>query len=154
MSGPFRYVSSSGENDRSSAYWGTQDKAKEYSALSITLSSLDIIPKEKLPKFLLVEAEGEPEWIFDAGVDYRRLLEWHLNEPVEMVVGKGHNHISLFCCLSSGEGEEWGVQVADWVWKVLREKVGSILNDCFFGSVDDFPTQTGALGDIWNRYRC
>ena len=32
----------------------------------------------KLPKFLVVEAEGEPEWIFNAGVEYRRLLEGHL----------------------------------------------------------------------------
>lgn len=131
MSGPFRFLSSSGESDRFSAYWGTEEKAREHSALPLTLASLGTFPKEKLPKFLLVEAEGEPEWIFNVGVDYRRLLEWHLNEPVGMVVCKGHNHCSLFCCLSSGEGEEWAIQTSDWVWKVLRGKVGHVRYNLF-----------------------
>lgn len=123
MSGPYHYIPGVGEADRFSAYWGSEERAKENSSFSLLLSSLDTFPVTKLPKFLLVEAEHEPKWIFDVGIDFRHLLEWHLGEPIEMVVAEGHNHISLVCSLSSGEGEEWGIQTASWVRKLDRNHV-------------------------------
>ncbi|KAF9450195.1 alpha/beta-hydrolase [Macrolepiota fuliginosa MF-IS2] len=120
MSGPYQYLTGIGETDRFTAYWGSEERARDQSALSLLFSSLDKLPKEKLPKICIVEGEREPLWFGRVRVDFRRLLEWHLGEGVPMFLASGHNHISLTCSMSTGEGEEWGVQVVEWIWGVLR----------------------------------
>ncbi|KAF7761429.1 CAZyme family CE10 [Agaricus bisporus var. burnettii] len=119
MSGPFHFPPIT-EIQVFEAYYGTEKNAREKSPLSLLLKWIDTKPKESLPKILLIEAQYEPEWIFDMGVDYQKVLEWHLGEAVPMVIGKGHNHISLICSPSSGEGEEWGVETVEWIWKNLK----------------------------------
>jgi hypothetical protein len=116
-SGPYHYWSGLGIFE---AYYGSEEIAKMNTPLSLLLQSFDRLPKEKLPKLLLVAAQYEPEWIMDMGVDYRRVLEWHLEEPVLMDIPEVHNHISLNVALSSGEGEEWGVRTADWMKSVVQ----------------------------------
>jgi hypothetical protein len=119
MSGPYHFPSDMDQH-LFKQYYTTEKNAREHSPLSLLLDWFETKPKESLPKFLLVEAQYEPEWIFNMGIDYQRALEWHLGEAVPMIVGKGHNHISLHCSLSSGEGEEWGVETVEWMWKTLK----------------------------------
>ncbi|KXN80685.1 Lipase 2 [Leucoagaricus sp. SymC.cos] len=118
VSGPFKYFQDT-RDGVFEAHWGSAESARENSAISLLIKSFENLPKAKLPKILLVEAEFEPKWIMEMGLDYWRLLEWHLGEPVRMDVVKDHNHISLNCALSSGEGEEWGIRVAEWMKDVF-----------------------------------
>ncbi|KXN80938.1 Magnesium transporter NIPA2 [Leucoagaricus sp. SymC.cos] len=118
------------------AHWGSAEEARANSGISLLLKSRDTLPKERLPKILLVKAEFEPEWIMSLGVAFWRLLEWHLEKPVEMNVAEKHNHLSLNCALSSGEGEEWGIRTVKWIKNVVRGNsfgedsgVAAILND-------------------------
>jgi hypothetical protein len=118
-SGPYHY---SGATDPMifEEHWGSEENARENSAVSLLVNSFRRLPKEKLPKILIVVAQFEPEWLMNSGIEYRRLFEWHLGDPVEINVVKGHNHSSLNHALSSGEGEEWGVQTADWIKDAVR----------------------------------
>ncbi|KAF5351147.1 hypothetical protein D9756_008257 [Leucocoprinus leucothites] len=104
-------------------HWGTEENARENSAVSLLIRSFAWLPKDKIPRLKFITAQFEPKWLIEENVRYRRLLEWHLEEPVEMDMVKDHNHISLGCALSSGEGEEWGVQVADWMKGVNSSRV-------------------------------
>lgn len=122
MSSPYHYFpfQSFKEYGMFEMYYGSEQQARENSALSHLLNWFDSKPKDILPKILLIEAQYEPEWIFNLGIDFHRALEWHLNEPIKLLVVDRHNHMSLFCALSSGEGEEWGVETAEWMWNVLK----------------------------------
>jgi hypothetical protein len=108
-------------HDMAVAHWGSEENATENSSLSLLLSWFSNNKSAKPPKILVVQAENEPRWIYNQNLDYHKVLEWHLGESVEYVEAKGHNHISFFCSLSSGEGEEWGVRTADWMWEVLHD---------------------------------
>jgi pimeloyl-ACP methyl ester carboxylesterase len=118
-SGPYHYPRET-ESNVFEAHWGTEENARENSAVSLLIKSFDRLPKEKLPQILLVDAQFEPKWIMKTGIDYHQLLEWHMGEPVLLDVVKDHNHISLNCALSSGEGEEWGLRTANWIKSVVR----------------------------------
>ncbi|XP_006463745.1 hypothetical protein AGABI2DRAFT_144978 [Agaricus bisporus var. bisporus H97] len=89
---------------------GTKKNAREQSPLALLLNWFATKPKESLLKVLLVEAQYEPEWISDMSVDYQRLwnglrvklCRWLLLKDI------------------TGEGEEWGVETVEWMWKNLK----------------------------------
>ena len=69
---------------------------------------------ERLPKFLLVEGEWEPDWLHDAGKALQQAFAYRIDQPVDKIVALGHNHISLNWALSTGQGEQWGEDVVGW----------------------------------------
>jgi acetyl esterase/lipase len=73
-----------------------------------------------LPPMLFVEAEKEPAAVVQSGTLFRQLLERRRGgKPAQRVVAQGHNHISLNWTLGTGDGEEWGEQVALWLGGAL-----------------------------------
>ncbi|KAF5351143.1 hypothetical protein D9756_008258 [Leucocoprinus leucothites] len=140
VSGPYHYSSKAGDGVFE-AHWGSEENARENSAVSLLIRSIDWLPKERLPEILLVVAQFEPEWIMNMGLDYWRLLEWHLGKPVRLDVVKDHNHVSLNCALSSGEGEEWGMRAANWIRSVVHGNVHSAPETETLAGVEKTDTQ-------------
>jgi pimeloyl-ACP methyl ester carboxylesterase len=69
-----------------------------------------------ITKLLLVVSEKDPELVLTAHADFAKLARERLGEDsVSTRVAMGHNHISLTCAPSSGEGEEWAEDVVMWV---------------------------------------
>jgi hypothetical protein len=74
-----------------------------------------------LPPLFIISAEWENEKMFWMVKDFVRVLkercgpgsktEVELTEYMNM----GHNHISSYLSLMSGEGEEWGYEVVRWI---------------------------------------
>jgi len=94
-------------------YWGSLEVAKANDHLHL-FQSLDAIFIEQLPKILLVEGEWEPDWLLDAGKALQQAFTDRIQKPIEKIVALGHNHISLNWALSTGQGEQWGEDVAGW----------------------------------------
>ena len=94
-------------------YWGSLQVAKANDPLHL-FQGLEANFIERLPKFLLVEGEWEPDWLLDAGKALQRALTDRIQQPIEKIVALGHNHISLNWALSTGQGEQWGEDVVGW----------------------------------------
>jgi acetyl esterase/lipase len=94
-------------------YWGSLEVAKANDPLRL-FQSLDAIFIERLPNILLVEGEWEPDWLLDAGKALQQALTDRIQQPIEKFVALGHNHVSLIWALSTGQGEQWGDDVAGW----------------------------------------
>ncbi len=43
------------------------------------------------------------------------MFEEKTGKKLEVNVGEGHNHVSAAMALNSGEGEQWGEDLAKWV---------------------------------------
>lgn len=76
-------------------------------------------PEEILSSFppsIIAWAEKEPDALEQMNKVFVKLAKEKLpnTEIVEHVL-KGHNHVSSSMALSSGEGEEWGDFVAEWI---------------------------------------
>ena len=76
---------------------------------------------KSLPEIIMFASEREPENMMASNMELRETLEKKLGRPVPLTIMKGHNHISPHWALWSGAGEEWGEEVARWVY----EKVAS-----------------------------
>ena len=94
-------------------YWGSLEVAKANDPLHL-FKGLEANFIERLPKFLLVEGEWEPDWLLDAGKALQRAFTDRIQKPIEKIVALGHNHISLNWALSTGQGEQWGEDVVEW----------------------------------------
>lgn len=69
-----------------------------------------------IPKLLVMNSEWDPvDEILKSNDDFVKLGEEVWGEKIEVIKIQGHNHISPPTALSSGEGEEWGEQVARWI---------------------------------------
>lgn len=68
-----------------------------------------------LPRVLAVEGEREPNWLAAVGKEFRQVFEARTGKRLEMIVAKGHNHVSLNWALGTGEGEEWAEEVLKWI---------------------------------------
>ncbi|KAI0782120.1 alpha/beta-hydrolase [Abortiporus biennis] len=66
---------------------------------------------ERIPDVLILTAENEPDDLAVCSDDFERALKEKTKINVERGVLKGHNHISPFLALSSGEGEEFGLDI-------------------------------------------
>ncbi|KAF9524811.1 alpha/beta hydrolase domain-containing protein [Crepidotus variabilis] len=97
------------------AYWGgTLEQAKENDPLHL-YKRLNNTIIHQLPKTLMVEAEFEPEWLLDAGEKFNEEVKKRTGQAFKVLTAKGHNHVSLNWALSTGEGEEWAVDVILWL---------------------------------------
>ncbi|KAG2002533.1 alpha/beta hydrolase domain-containing protein [Coprinopsis cinerea AmutBmut pab1-1] len=106
-------------------YWSTLDEAKANDALSL-FNRFPDSELGSLPEILMVQAEEEPDYMDDAGRKMREAVGRRLGRPQRMVVGKGHNHISVNWVLGIGQGEEWAEEVKEWVLERPGERVCSI----------------------------
>ncbi|KAK7036797.1 hypothetical protein VNI00_011463 [Paramarasmius palmivorus] len=73
----------------------------------------------KLPRFLLIEAENDPDAFKVVGESFRQTLEELTQQKVTKIIGDRHNHISLTLALETGEGEEWAQEATDWMKAVV-----------------------------------
>lgn len=99
-------------------YWGSFEAAKDNDPLHL-FYRLEATLVERLPKFLLVEGEWEPDWLLDAAKTFQQALTNRMQQPSEKIVALGHNHISLNWALSTGQGEQWGEDVVEWYKKTI-----------------------------------
>ncbi|KAG6333880.1 hypothetical protein ID866_5209 [Astraeus odoratus] len=99
-------------------YFGTteQQREREPRTLWNNLSEEEI---KAFPDILLVQAEREPDWLQVTGEEVMKDLERRLGRKPKRIVGMGHNHVSPNWALCSGQGEEWGYEVAEW----MKEKI-------------------------------
>ena len=95
-------------------YCGGREKIEASTSLALFRSAADSVISS-LPKLLIVEAEREPDWLLAAGKKFRDALEARTGKKVELIVGKGHNHISGNLALGTGQGEEWAEEVLKWI---------------------------------------
>ena len=103
--------------DDHAKYWVTLEKAKENDPWHL-FQRLDNDVVAVLPPMLMVEGEFEPEWLIDAGKVFRKGVKDKTGKELEIIIAKGHNHISMNWALSTGEGEEWAEEVVKWLDKV------------------------------------
>lgn len=67
-----------------------------------------------LPPLLIFWSEKEMEGLRLGNVAFVELLRERTGKDVQGETAKGHNHVSPHWALCSGEGEEWGENVAEW----------------------------------------
>lgn len=79
------------------------------------LSKADDATVASLPGILTVEGEHEPQWLLTVGHDFRSALEARGRKRPELIVAKGHNHVSINLVLGTGECEEWAERVVQWM---------------------------------------
>ncbi|OBZ73142.1 putative carboxylesterase 7 [Grifola frondosa] len=74
-----------------------------------------------LPDLLLMASENDPGAL-RAGIDeFVAELKRRLGRDVKLSLMVGHNHISPHWALWSGAGEEWAVEVTEWIKEKIRE---------------------------------
>lgn len=100
------------------AYWTSLEAAHAADPLHL-YRALSEAEAKALPALLMVEGEREPEWLIEAGKAFAKEVKGKIGVVPQRVMAKGHNHISLNWALSTGEGEEWGEEVMEWLKKQL-----------------------------------
>ncbi|KAJ8591992.1 alpha/beta-hydrolase [Rhizopogon salebrosus TDB-379] len=107
------------EGDRShdgptQQYFGSkaQQREREPRALWSNQSDQEI---KGLPDIILVRAEREPVSLLVSWEEMLLDIEKRSGEMPQTIISKGHNHISPNWALGSGEGEEWGEEVVQWM---------------------------------------
>ena len=97
-------------------YFGTDEALRKNEPLALVANADEAIIKG-IPPVLVLKDEWEPpnverdHGLFVSALKARGVI-------VEEHELKGHNHISPGVALSSGEGEEWGKLVSEWVRKL------------------------------------
>ncbi len=77
-----------------------------------------------LPPILVMHSEHEPPFVAGPLNDFMALFKERTGKKLRVFVGEGHNHMSAHLALNSGEGEQWGEDLAGWV----KRMVSSITN--------------------------
>ncbi|KAG1717251.1 hypothetical protein EDB19DRAFT_1914779 [Suillus lakei] len=95
-------------------YIGSQEKQREREPKALWNAPSDEQIKDH-PDILLVRAEREPDWLLLSWEEILPDIEKRLGKAPQMIIGKGHNHISPNWALCSGQGEEWGEEVVEWM---------------------------------------
>jgi acetyl esterase/lipase len=101
------------------AYYGSESIAQEQSP-SALLERMTAESIAAMPKILLVEGQYEPRAQLETGKDFEQLLE-KKQLPFKKIIAKGHNHISVYAALSSGQGEEWAAETAEWMHRIVND---------------------------------
>ena len=95
-------------------YYGSQANAMANMPLALLTEGSEELVRG-LPEVFVLKSEMEPGMV-DAGNDaFVKALEGRVGRKVRYEVMKGHNHFSPHWALMSGEGEEWGEDVAAWI---------------------------------------
>ncbi|KLO09902.1 alpha/beta-hydrolase [Schizopora paradoxa] len=94
-------------------FFGSEELAAQRSPFYL----LKVASKERLesfPRMLVMRSENEPPYLIPE-TEFVALFEERTGRNVEINVAKGHVHMSAHWALNSGEGEEWGEDLAKWV---------------------------------------
>ncbi|EJF55889.1 hypothetical protein DICSQDRAFT_184116 [Dichomitus squalens LYAD-421 SS1] len=70
---------------------------------------------KSLPELFVLKSENEPEAISKGNDEFVKALEGRLGKKVQYEIMKRHHHISPHWALLSGDGDDWGEDVAAWV---------------------------------------
>lgn len=70
---------------------------------------------DTLPPLMIINAEWETEGLSKMGEDFVKSLRERGVKDLWGYSNKGHNHLSSYLSLMSGEGEEWGYEVVNWI---------------------------------------
>jgi len=97
-----------------SAYYGADEDVLKNQPLSLLKNAAEDAV-QSLPEVVTYVSEYEVPAIRESSGEFRQVLSDRLGKPVEERILTGHNHISPHVALSTGQGEEWGAEVADWV---------------------------------------
>jgi acetyl esterase/lipase len=95
-------------------YFGTEGGEKKQSAFGLLKSAPDAVVAS-LPPLLIITAEKELVPIVQTTKDFVKVLKERNGPEVTEYENAGHNHISSVSSLSSGEGEQWGHDVVQWM---------------------------------------
>lgn len=107
-----------GDNDSffeiAKQYWGGAEEMKENIPMGLLRRASEGIIRE-MPRALMVNGQWEPEPLLPLLEEFRKKLEDRTGSAVKEIVGRGHNHLSSFWALGTGEGEDWAKEVIDWI---------------------------------------
>ena len=95
-------------------YWGGRKEVEEGCPTAL-LSRASDAAMASFPRSLVVEGEREPQWLVTVGKEFRQAFKGRTGKKLNMIVARGHNHISLDLALGTGEGEEWAEDVLRWI---------------------------------------
>jgi acetyl esterase/lipase len=102
------------DQDTVDKFWGGSDEfAKRIPYGLLKNTSPEAL--QKLPKILMVESENDPDSFIAVRKEWQELLDEKTKNKHEVVIAKGHNHISLTWALLTGQGEEWAERVVEWL---------------------------------------
>ncbi|KZT36250.1 alpha/beta-hydrolase [Sistotremastrum suecicum HHB10207 ss-3] len=110
LPGPARDL---GNPDVLSKYFPGEDGTIKNAPLGLLQSASEATVKS-LPPLYIIVAEKEPEAIALAAKDFKAELKKR-GVAYDEFENQYHNHISANIALSSGEGEEWGERVVEWI---------------------------------------
>lgn len=96
------------------AYYGTQEDVRKHEPLGLLHSAPDDVIRA-LPELAFYESELEVASISESHHDFIKALSEKSGRTFHSNTMKGHNHISPHIALSTGQGEEWALEVIDWV---------------------------------------
>ncbi|TBU56066.1 alpha/beta-hydrolase [Dichomitus squalens] len=96
------------------AYYGSQEAALESMPITLLKRASEELIKS-LPELFVLKSENEPEAISKGNDEFVKALEGRLGKKVQYEIMKRHHHISPHWALLSGDGDDWGEDVAAWV---------------------------------------
>jgi len=104
-----------------STYFGTTDlptihKISPYGLLE--QATPDVV--KNLPPALFIMAEKEPAPVKECNGEFAKLYNEKTENTLPLSIAKAHNHISMATGLSSGEGEEFGEEIAKFIAANLK----------------------------------
>ncbi len=96
------------------SYFGSVEKA-HVNCVYALLETASQDTLDAIPSVLMMSAEKDQPDIRLNEDQMAQLLNKRQRKEVERKLARGHNHISVNWALGSGEGEEWGYEVVEWV---------------------------------------
>jgi len=104
----------------SAVYYGSEEAYERLQPLSLLEQAApDLL--HSLPRIVVVKAEHEPEKLHSFITEFEERLDERMGQvggggadrrgKASVIVGAGHNHISISMALSSGEGEQWAEEL-------------------------------------------
>ncbi|KAJ3552158.1 hypothetical protein NM688_g4300 [Phlebia brevispora] len=95
-------------------YYGTDEELRKREPLGL-LENAPIDMLDNFPPVLVVIAEFDFPPLVVSYEKMAMMLKAKLTSGVDELLMKGHNHVSPYNSLFSGEGEEWGLDVVEWL---------------------------------------
>ncbi|KLO12392.1 alpha/beta-hydrolase [Schizopora paradoxa] len=94
-------------------FYGSEELAGQRTPLQLLkVASMETL--DSFPHLFAMRSENEPPYIIPE-TEFVALFEQRTGRKVEINTAKGHVHMSAHLALNSGEGEEWGEDLANWV---------------------------------------
>lgn len=101
-------------------FYGSQEKSVALSPFGL-LKDASQETLDSMPPLLIMHSGIEPPFISVPLNNFISLFEERTGRKLEVNIGEGHNHMSAHLALNSGEGEQWGEDLAKWVKSNVSE---------------------------------